>query len=58
MNWMEIQDELNDVSNNLLDLSKQVRTNSTDQDQLRLICVRLRAEQSRLALLCEMTGDD
>jgi hypothetical protein len=57
MEWQEIQDELREVSNNLLDLSKQIRTHSTDMDQLSLICVRLRAEQARLALLIDMKGD-
>ena len=54
MTWQEAQDELRELSNEISDLSKQVRTHSTDFDQLRLICVKLRSAQLRLEVLLNM----
>lgn len=58
MKWEEVQDEIRELANEILDLSKQIRTNSTDNDQLRLINIKLRSAQQRLEIVVEVQKEN
>lgn len=53
MDFSEIQDELRTIANEVSELSKQIRTHSTDNQQLQLLVIKLRAAQQKLDVLVQ-----
>lgn len=58
MKWEEVQDQIRDIANEILDLSKLIRVNSTDNDHLRLINIKLRSAQQRLEAVIEIQKEN
>lgn len=58
MKWEEVQEEIRQVANEILDLSKLIRVNSTDNDHLRLINIKLRSAQQRLEAVIEIQKEN
>lgn len=58
MEFAEIQAQIRNLSNEILELSKQMRTHSTTNINLQLINIKLRAAQQRFDVIVQIQKEN